>query len=87
MPPVRVVGPPTVYYDSLQAAYDKVVGTATIQSRAVTLKEGLTLGNPVTIVIKGGYDAGYATQTGATTLQGKLTVGKGSLLVERLVIR
>jgi hypothetical protein len=85
--PVRTVGPPPVYYDSLQAAYNKLTGSATIQSRAVTLTENLTLGNPVATVLKGGYDASFVTQTGYTTLQGKLVIQKGSLVVERLVIR
>jgi hypothetical protein len=87
MPPVRTAGPPTVYYDTLQAAYDKATGTAAIQSRAVTLLEILTLGNPVAILLHGGFDAGFANQNGYTTLQGKLVVGKGSLVVDRLIIR
>ena len=87
MPPVRIVGPPTVYYDSLQAAFNAVTGSAVIQARAVSLTEGLTLSNPATIRLRGGFDAGYVIQTGYTTVQGKLTIGRGSLVVERLVIR
>lgn len=85
--PVRNPGPPIDYTDTLQAAYNKVVSSATIQSRAVTLTETLTLGNPVAVVLHGGFDAGYVNQTGYTTLQGKLIVGKGSLVADRLTIK
>jgi hypothetical protein len=76
-------------YQNLSAAYADAISGALIEALAVPLDGGgLTLdriGIPVTI--KGGYDAGFTHQAGETTLQGKLTVVTGPLIVDRVAIR
>jgi hypothetical protein len=84
--PVRIGG---TGYLNLSTAYADAVAGALIEALAVPLDGGgLTLdriGIPVTI--KGGYNAGFINQTGETTLQGKLTVVTGPLIVDRVAIR
>ena len=87
MPPVRNVGPPPVYDSSLQVAYDKVIVSATIEAQSTLPPENFILHNPVALVLKGGFDAGFLTRTGYTTLQGNVTISKGSLVADRLAIR
>ena len=41
----------------------------------------------VAVALRGGYDATYATRTGNTVIVGKLIVGSGSLVVDRLIIQ
>ena len=72
----------------LQTAYAAAGTGATIKAQAMTFNENLVLdvaGRSVTV--KGGYDPGFAKQSGITTLQGKLIIARGALLVDRMVIR
>jgi len=41
-----------------------------------------------TIKLMGGFvDPNFTTQTGYTTIKGKLTIGQGSLVVDRVIIK
>ena len=81
--PVKVGDTP---YDTLTAAYgDRAAGT--ILAREYTLIGDFTLDTAKAVTLKGGYDASYTTRPGATTINGKLTIGKGSLTADRVVIR
>ena len=58
------------------------------QAKTATFTEDLLLnvaGRSVTI--KGGYGSNFASQTGMTTIKGKLTIGKGGVVADRLVIK
>ena len=73
-------------YDTLTAAYgDSAAGT--ILARQYTLIGDFTLDADKAINLRGGYDASYTAQTGVTTIKGKLTIDKGSLTADRVVIR
>jgi hypothetical protein len=85
---VQLLGAPVKTFGFIQSAYDAAGPSAVIKAQAVVLVENLLLnvaGRSITF--KGGYDAGFAIQTGYTTVQGKLTLGQGSLIADRLVIR
>jgi hypothetical protein len=84
---VRVDGSPNVYYPSLQNAFDSVADDSVIRARGLTFTETLSLNRPVTVRLLGGYNIDYTTQTGVTTINGTLTIAKGSLEVDRVVIR
>jgi len=84
---VRLLTTIPAYYDFLQAAFGAATGNVTIQGRAMTLTENLTIDKGYSYTFKGGFNGDFTSQTGATTLQGKLTVGTGSLVVERLIVR
>jgi DNA-binding beta-propeller fold protein YncE len=75
-------------YDFLTDAYKDVPDGGTIQAREHLFLEnlGLTLGKKVTI--KGGYNLTYTSQGSShSTIKGILTVGTGSLTVDRLAIQ
>jgi hypothetical protein len=75
-------------YGSLTDAYKAVPDGGTIQALEHLFTEnlGLTLGKKVTI--KGGYNLTYTSQGSShTTIKGILTVGTGSLTVDRLAIQ
>jgi len=74
-------------FESLAAAYGNAGPTDTIYGRAVTFVENLTLGGSKAITLLGGRDAWYDPLNAWTTLQGMLTIQRGSLAVDRLVIR
>jgi hypothetical protein len=75
-------------YSSLQSAYTAAPANGTIQAQAVTLAPmDFNLKAGKNILLDLGYDAGYTTYSGFTTLQGILTLGTGSLTINNLVIR
>lgn len=87
--PVRISGTPAQYFDFLQGAYDSVLAgsSVTIGARGVTLVENLVLGKDVRVTLQGGYDTRYLNRPGFTVLDGKLTVRRGRLVANKLVIR
>jgi hypothetical protein len=84
---VRALGPPQVFYPSLQSAFDAASGV--VQAWGVTFAETLLLNRSVAITLRGGYDAYYGGPggVGVTMLQGKLTIEKGTLVVDGIAIR
>jgi hypothetical protein len=78
------------FYGSLTKAYASIAlnGTGIIQAQAVTFIENLLLSGGSAITLQGGYDSGYsAVRTGYSVLNGVLTIGTGSLIVDRLVVK
>jgi hypothetical protein len=72
---------------SLQAAYNAALDGATIQVWDVEYDENLSCGQDKSVTIKGGYDQSYTTNSGYTTLKGTLTIGRGTVVTERFVVR
>ncbi len=86
--PVKLVGTPDRYFESVSNAYTLAPtgGTATILARGAALAEDVVLDRAITVKLKGGYDSTFGAVVGRTVLSGTLTVGQGSLIVENLVI-
>ena len=59
---------------------------AILMGRNYTLSGGFILNRPIDLVFTGGYDTGFSGSGGYTTLSGGLTIGLGSLTLDRLVI-
>jgi hypothetical protein len=76
----------TVDYDTLQAAYDAAATGATILAREYTFGS-LTCNQAKNLTILGGYDKTYTTHTGSSIITGRMTIGKGSLVVDRVIIK
>jgi len=74
-------------YVSLQTAYGEAGDCETIKVLAVTLAENIDLNQPRNISISGGYGDGYAGQVGYSTISGLLTIGKGTLIVEQVIVK
>ena len=74
-------------YDTLTQAYAGAAGSDTLLARDVTFIENFTLGGTKAIVMDGGMSTSYAPLNAWTTLQGMLTIQKGSLTVDRLIVK
>ena len=73
------------YYDSISAACSAASGGETINALAVTVPGSLAIsGKDLTIM--GGYADGFGSQDGVTAIQWLLTVGTGTLTVDRVAI-
>jgi hypothetical protein len=88
MLPVRIVGPPDKYFQTLSLACQSAIpgSSITIDAQGTPFTGDLNLSGAVNIIILGGYDNNFTTQSGMTTLKGALTVGNGSLVADRLII-
>jgi Bacterial Ig-like domain/Concanavalin A-like lectin/glucanases superfamily/Divergent InlB B-repeat domain len=76
------------YYPSLSAAYAAASSGNLIETQTTTFSGDLFLDRGIAVKLKGGCDAEYgAIPTGMSTVQGNVTIGRGSLLIDRLVIR
>jgi hypothetical protein len=76
------------YYSTIYAAYAKATSGALIETQAVTFIGDLLLNRGINVKVKGGYDGDYKVNPiGMTVVQGKLIIGTGSLVADRLTIR
>ncbi|MBI5656777.1 MAG: putative Ig domain-containing protein [Geobacter sp.] len=87
--PVMVRLPAISFFDTLQAAYavQPDGDSVTIQTRDVTLNEDLVFDREVAVSLSGGYDDIFTTRTGATVLNGSLTISGGTVTVNGLTIK
>ena len=86
--PARIAGSsPLLEYDSLQAAYTAAPPGSVILAREFTFSEDLILGLVKSVTIKGGYAPNYVDRPGYSFLHGVMTVGKGSVVTDRLTVK
>ena len=77
------------YYQTLTQAYTAASssGSVVTEASATEFVENLNCNGAKNITIKGGYKGNYSSNSdGYTTLDGVLTIEKGSLTLERLII-
>lgn len=85
IPRARVSGIP---YGSLTSAYAAVTASGVLEAQALVFVEDITLNRNIVFSLMGGYSSDYnPLRTGYTTLQGRLTVGAGTVTIDRLVIK
>jgi hypothetical protein len=83
--PVRIGATP---YLNLVDAYATASSGDVIDAMATTFIGDLNLNRPgIAVALHGGYDVTYATRTGNSVIVGKLIIGSGSLMVDRLIIQ
>jgi hypothetical protein len=83
--PVRRDPSPYNYYESISSACTAASSGETIKALAVTVPGSVTITGK-NLTIKGGHADGYGSQSGYTTI-GTLTIGTGSLTVDRVVVK
>lgn len=85
--PVRIPGTTPGYYESIGEAYACLTTGGTIQVREYLFSENVIPDRDVAVTIEGGYDSGYSGNSGYTTINGNITVERGSLTVEGVLVR
>jgi hypothetical protein len=74
-------------YSAFHEAYAVAMDGDVIQSQTVvTPKEDLILSSNIDISLSGGFDSGFASINGFTTLTGSLTISGGTVTVANLII-
>ncbi len=85
--PARIVGVTTVYYTTLQDAYNAAADGDLIQSQGVVFLEDLNLNLNKTVTIKTGYDCNYTTNSTNSGLSGTLVITNGTIIIENMVLQ
>lgn len=83
-------GTPVAIYEDIWAGFNDPALTNgdIIKMHAVTFDEDPNFNRPnISVLLKGGYDQGFSSQLGMTTVQGTMTIRAGTLTVENLLIR
>jgi len=86
--PVRIAGK-TLYYSGLQDAYNAAQNGDTIQARATTLTENLTVNRDISVTLEGGYGCDYSSNTGGmTSLKGMIQTypTAGTLTIKNFIV-
>ena len=79
--------PTMKYYSSINAAYLDISATSVIKAWGTDFTENLELDKGKALTLRGGFDSTYTTNSGFTTLHGALTIGTGSVVVDKLAIQ
>jgi hypothetical protein len=83
--PVR--NSPTSYFDAIMTGYNVAVDGGMMQMQALSFTENLNFNRSVAVTLQGGYDCGFSTNGGWTTLNSGMTVSAGSVTIDRLIVR
>lgn len=74
-------------YETVQEALDAAGNGDVIQLRAGNFSGSLTFNNPgVTVTLRGGFDAAYSGNSSYTYFSGTLTLLRGTVILDRIVI-
>jgi subtilisin family serine protease len=86
--PVKKSGSET-YYVNIQAGYDALALTSgqTALIRAIDFDEDLKLSGSYPVKLAGGYDCGFSSASGFTTLNGSLTITGAAVTISKVRIR
>lgn len=76
------------FYSTILAAYQAVAPSdPIIKAWGIAFSEALTLNLGKTFTLKGGFNDGYTSNTGTTTVAAPLTVTSGAVTVENLAVK
>jgi hypothetical protein len=75
-----------IYRPTLQQAYDAAESGDIIQAWAIDFAEDVFCDTEKGVTLSGGYNEAYSSRIDATTLHGAMTIARGSIIIDRLVI-
>jgi hypothetical protein len=81
---VRISG---VGFLSISNAYVAAASGHTIQAHAQNFTENINLTNSIPITLRGGYDCQFLSNSGYTTVTGKVTVQNGQVTMDKIIIK
>jgi PKD repeat protein len=84
--PARVQDTIPAYYPGIQNAYNAAGNGNTIHSRAMSYTESLNFNRDISITLVGGYSCDYTETAGKTTVKGTVTVNKGTVTLENIIV-
>src|SRR6266568_951354 len=74
------------FYDTIPTAYSALANGQTVQLDSALFTTPMVFNRPVSFTLRGGYDAGFTTVTGMSSLYGTMVITDGSLIVENIAL-
>ena len=84
---VRLARATSVYFTSLQAAYNAATDGDVIQAQTQLLTENLNANRNIAVTIDGGYTCNYGSNPDVTYLLGSATLSSGTVTMKNFQIR
>jgi hypothetical protein len=85
--PVRINNEPPGY-ETIETAYAAIDANSTILLHEHIFPENLTFNKNFAVTLSGGYNCDFSSNTGYSTITGKVTIGSlGTIAMERLIIK
>jgi hypothetical protein len=84
---VKVGDEAVAAYDNIQDAYNEASSTDTIRAQATSLDDNLLFAGNKTITLIGGFDCGFATSSGLTTVNGLTIGGTDKVTIANIIIK
>jgi hypothetical protein len=77
-------------FTTIQNAYNNSIDGSLIQLQALTFEEEEVLvdsGDNIRVTLRGGYECDFLSNPGYSTLHGNLTISKGKVTIDSLIIK
>jgi hypothetical protein len=84
--PVKIVGT-SLYYSTLQAAYDAAVNNDIILGQYVNLTGDININRSIPVTIRAGYNCDFIPDSSETIIEGNMTVNDGTLTIDRGILK
>ncbi|NVN91050.1 MAG: DUF1566 domain-containing protein [Desulfuromonadales bacterium] len=81
------IGMATKPYGTVNLAYAVAQDGDIIKALGINFTGDATLNRPVAVTLQGGYDSGFGSRSGNTTLDGNLSIGSGSVIIDGFVMK
>jgi hypothetical protein len=78
---------PVNTYNNIQDAYNNAQAGDVIQAKDVVSTENQTFVAAKAVFLKGGYDSGFTSNSGFTTISDNLTIIGGTVTIDKLIIK
>jgi hypothetical protein len=76
------------YYPTISAAYAQVSNGQAIDMQALIFTESnLTFNKGFTVALKGGYNCGFTSNTGYSTIKSSVTITSDTVKIDRIIIK
>jgi hypothetical protein len=83
--PVRI-SETQVGYATIRDAYAAAADGNTIEMQAVDFTETLGFDRNIAVILDGGYNSGFTSNTGTTSISGSMTISSGTVTVGNIII-
>ncbi|MBI4849375.1 MAG: hypothetical protein HY808_12515 [Nitrospirae bacterium] len=85
--PVRIAGAIPNYFTTLQAAYNAAADGDTIQIMSTIVTEDINMNLNKSVILEGGYDCAFTSNTGTTIFTGIMTLSNGIVTIGNLMLQ
>ncbi len=85
--PIRIPGTPASYFTSLYGAYSAAGELQTVQVQDSVLTEDVNFDIAKTVTLQGGYDCGFSSVTGITSINGAVALSDGTMFMGDIVVQ